>query len=118
MVNRNFDIPKILLSCTDAPRAVRLFARVMFILGHKITPRRCSLNPYFTALEIYVKCLFSAPSVGMRALRYRVAKDQLSDYIHCLVISWVKDQKPKTAREAVNNSVRVGKTARGDNRIQ
>jgi len=33
-------------------------------------------------------------------LRYRVAKDQLSDYIHCLVISRVKDQKPKTASES------------------
>lgn len=29
----------------------------------------------------------------------RVAKDQLSDYIHCLIISRVKDQKPKTATE-------------------
>lgn len=34
-------------------------------------------------------------------------KDQLSDYTHCLFISRVKDQKPKTAWEAANNSVRV-----------
>lgn len=92
----------------------------MFILGQNYLPLpwyNLTLPPPIRRIPNLRQMFVFHAEYRYAHLRYRVAKDQLSDYIHCLVISRAKDQKPKTASES-GPIIQSGKTARGDNRIQ